>query len=296
MRYDVDSPSYRSIPTTMCSATFTILLWTLNRVTRTGLCSDRSLPTIRAAHRCLESNATLRPFMASDCEDRVYSRLNADYEPMHRLCRFFLDHCGPTHEHGNNDMLPFLVHMPQLFEGFVGAWLEEHAKGRYRVDTQYRIVLNGTPAVDLVADVVLFDSSTGRALAVLDTKYKRDAAPSNADVSQVVTYAQALGCPQAILVYPVAHMPFHIDVGDISVTAASFVVDDGLEVSGRRLLFAIERVIDANEADGCVSDTEASAARRRLTSRRVTRGAGPGCCSGTRRRRRGRSRSPRIPP
>ena len=51
--------------------------------------------------------------------DRLYHRLNQDYQPMHGLCRFFLEHSGPTHQDGDSAMIPFVVHMPALFEKFV---------------------------------------------------------------------------------------------------------------------------------------------------------------------------------
>jgi 5-methylcytosine-specific restriction enzyme subunit McrC len=222
-----------------------ILFWTLDRVVRSGLCTDRSLPTIRAAHRRLEGSATLQPFTGADCADRVYSRLNADYEPMHGLCRFFLENCGPTHERGDRSVLPFLVHMPLLFEGFVAAWLQEHAQGHFRVDAQHRIDLEGTSDLEMVVDVLLSGSVTGYPVAVLDTKYKVDATPSTADVSQVVTYAQALGCRHAVLVYPGARKPFRADVGDITVTTATFSIADDLEASGRAFLAEIERLTAA---------------------------------------------------
>lgn len=219
-----------------------ILFWTLDRVVRSGLCTDRSLPTIRAAHRRLEGTATLQPFTGANCVDRFYSRLNADYEPMHGLCRFFLDNCGPTHERGERSMLPFLVHMPRLFEGFVAAWLQEHAQGHFSVYAQHRIDLEATSDLEMVVDVLLSNPVTGRPVAVLETKYKVDVTPSTADVSQVVTYAQALGCRHAVLVYPAARKPFRADVGDITVTVAAFSIADDLEASGRLFLSEIERL------------------------------------------------------
>lgn len=219
-----------------------IIFWTLDRIVRSGLCTQRSLPTIRAAHRRLEGSTTLQPFAGANCVDRVYSRLNADYEPMHGLCRFFLDNCGPTHEHGDRSLLPFLVHMPRLFEGFVAAWLQEHARGRFRVDAQHRIYLEGTADLQLVVDVLLSGSATGQPVAVLDTKYKMDVTPSSADVSQVVTYAQALGCRHGVLVYPGVCKPFRVDVGDITVTAATFSIAQDLEASGRAFLSEMERL------------------------------------------------------
>ena len=54
------------------------------------------------------------PVGADRCVGRTYNRLNADYEPMHALCRFFLENSGPAHARGDRSMLPFLVNMPRL--------------------------------------------------------------------------------------------------------------------------------------------------------------------------------------
>jgi 5-methylcytosine-specific restriction enzyme subunit McrC len=59
------------------------------------------------------------PVGPESCVGRTYNRLNADYEPMHALCRFFLENSGPTHERGDRSMFPFLVDMSRLYELFV---------------------------------------------------------------------------------------------------------------------------------------------------------------------------------
>ncbi len=74
------------------------------------------------------------PVGPDSCDGRTYNRLNADYEPMHALCRFFLNNSGPTHERGDRPMLPFLVNMsrqlPTLLVGVVeGAPARRHLPG-----------------------------------------------------------------------------------------------------------------------------------------------------------------------
>ena len=68
---------------------------------------------------------------------------------------------------------------------------------------------------------------------MLDTKYKAPEKPSSHDIYQVVTYAEAVGCCEAILVYPV-QLPAPIDsrIGDIRVRSATFGVDGDLELAG----------------------------------------------------------------
>lgn len=65
-----------------------ILLWTLHLILRSGLCTDRSLPTVRRAYRALQGAISLRPFRAEACRKRSYSRLDADYRLLHLLCAF----------------------------------------------------------------------------------------------------------------------------------------------------------------------------------------------------------------
>jgi 5-methylcytosine-specific restriction enzyme subunit McrC len=91
-----------------------------------GICTERTLPRVRMAYHTLRGSVTVRPFAPLDCMGRRYNRLNADYLPLHALCRFFLESSGPTHEPGGKLMLPFLVDMARLFEPFVAEWLQQH--------------------------------------------------------------------------------------------------------------------------------------------------------------------------
>jgi 5-methylcytosine-specific restriction enzyme subunit McrC len=103
-----------------------ILAWVLHIILMTGICTERTLPRVRMAYHTLRGSVTVRPFGPLDCMSRRYNRLNADYPPLHALCRFFLESSGPTHEPGGKRMLPFLVDMARLFEPFVAEWLQQH--------------------------------------------------------------------------------------------------------------------------------------------------------------------------
>jgi len=120
---------------------------------------------------------------------------------MHGLCRFFLEHTGPSNSRGDKKMLPFLIDMASLFERFVAAWLKQHLPDAYELKVQERVqVSEGVPTFQI--DLVLYDAAEGRALMVLDTKYKKDPIPSNDDINQVISYAQLKDCPDAVLIYP----------------------------------------------------------------------------------------------
>jgi hypothetical protein len=51
-------------------------------------------------------------------------------------------------------------------------------------------------------DAVIKERSSGRVVAVVDAKYKRDATPSARDIEQVIAYAAQTGARRAFLVYP----------------------------------------------------------------------------------------------
>jgi 5-methylcytosine-specific restriction enzyme subunit McrC len=135
------------------------------------------------------------------CVGRSYNRLNADYEPMHALCRFFLENSGPTHERGDRSMLPFLVNMPRLYELFVSEWLKAHLPDAVSLVPQERAHLDGTSGLYFDINLVLRDTSTGKVLGVMDTKYKNTTTPATNDVAQIVAYAEKMGCQEALLVY-----------------------------------------------------------------------------------------------
>jgi len=214
-----------------------ILTWTLRGIARTGLCRDEALCTVRGAYRVLQNSTSLDIFTPSDCVGRFYHRLNCDYEPMHGLCRFFLEHTGPSNSRGDKKMLPFLIDMASLFERFVAAWLKQHLPDSYELKVQERVqVSEGVPTFQI--DLVLYDAAQGQALMVLDTKYKKDRTPSNDDINQVVAYAQLKDCRDAVLIYPTKA----IQTVDTSfgqghrLRSLSFDLSRDLDEAGRALL------------------------------------------------------------
>lgn len=72
---------------------------------------------------------------------------------------------------------------------------------------------------------------------MLDTKYKAPTAPASSDIAQVVAYAEATGCEEAILVYPMALVePLDIRVGRIRIRSLTFSLAGDLEQAGYRFL------------------------------------------------------------
>jgi 5-methylcytosine-specific restriction enzyme subunit McrC len=214
-----------------------ILAWTLSQILRSGICSCRTLPTVRQAYHRLAQSARIEPVMPSDCVKRFYSRLNRDYEPMHALCRFFLECRGPGHEAGNRKMIPFLVNMNRLFELFVARWLEKNLNGeRYSGQCQEEVQIDPLLNINFRIDLSILDRESGSCALVMDTKYKVGN-PNAGDIEQLAAYAEAKGCREAILVYPeYSNSRLSGRVGDIRVRSGTFPLSEDPDLAGQKFV------------------------------------------------------------
>jgi 5-methylcytosine-specific restriction enzyme subunit McrC len=212
-----------------------ILVHTLETVARSGMCTERVLPSVRRAFRAVSGFASPHRVGPADCLGRLYNRLNDDYRPMHALCRFFLEHAGPTLQVGDHDMIPFVLNMPRLFEQFVAEWMRAHLPGGFSLTPQYSMSFGDQGEFTIQIDLLLSDAETGQALCVLDTKYKIPDRPSMEDIEQVVAYAVAKNCGAAALVYP-RPLDHELDLkwgGSVHVRSFSFDLRGTLEEAGR---------------------------------------------------------------
>ncbi len=217
-----------------------ILLWSLQTILRSGLCTARSLPTVRQAQRALHGAITLRPYSADDCRNRSYSRLDADYRLLHLLCAFFLDQSGPTHELGDHEMPAFVVDTARLYERFVAEWLRCNLPAHFHLQSQERLDLTPNGELRFEIDLVLYDD-LGQARWVMDTKYKAPpTTPASDDVAQVLAYAQAKGAPEAVLIYPIA-LSKAVDqqINGIRLRTLTFHLTGNLDNAGREFLAAL---------------------------------------------------------
>lgn len=212
-----------------------ILSWTLLIIGRSGLCTERVLPKVRQAYHALQGLVTPQPCKPSDCIGRRYNRLNQDYQPLHALCRFFLEHTGPSHEIGDRAMLPFLVDMARLYELFVAEWLKNNPPQGFFLKQQHRVTIH--PNRHFHIDLILCDVETGAVRYVLDTKYKAPEKVSDDDLHQMVSYATATKCQQAVLIYP-KHLKQKLDIkiDNIRVRSLSFSLDGDLKQAGATFL------------------------------------------------------------
>lgn len=213
-----------------------IVAYTLQQVARSGRCTPPLQTAVRRAVHRLQNVATPHPFRPDACLARPYTRLNQDYQVMHALCRFLLEHQGPAVAAGPQPMQPFLINMARLYELFVAEWLQAHLPSPWRIKAQESVTMGRDDALRFEIDLVLYDGD-GRAYAVLDTKYKVPGKAANPDVSQVVTYAQAKGCRHAILIYPTPlPQPLDVHLHQLHVRSLTFAIDGDLEAAGQRFL------------------------------------------------------------
>ncbi|HEX6100671.1 MAG TPA: restriction endonuclease [Thermoanaerobaculia bacterium] len=182
-----------------------ILAWTLTRIAHSTSLAGSARPLVRNALRTVRNAATERTFRAADCVDRLYNRLNDDYQQLHLLCRFFLEHTGPTVSDGEAHTVPFVVNMARLFELFVAEWLRAYFRThapRYTIRWQDHASLGVHEHLRFSIDIVVHDRELDRNVAVVDAKYKVPDRVSTDDVAQVTLYAQLRDCRNAVLVYP----------------------------------------------------------------------------------------------
>jgi 5-methylcytosine-specific restriction enzyme subunit McrC len=213
-----------------------ILAWTLHVLCKTALKREGVKSLVRSAYRAIEGATRLRAVEPSECRRRLYNRLNQDYEPVHALCRFFLEGLGPGVDRGVHEVMPFTVDMARLFESFVAGWLKLNAPKPYEFAIQHKLSLIGTDVIDWTVDILVQDA-TGGAVAVLDTKYKRNRDSAAADIQQVVAYAVESRVTNAFLVYPTPIVPpMKVRVGDVTVRSAHFDLGCELNASGQSLL------------------------------------------------------------
>jgi 5-methylcytosine-specific restriction endonuclease McrBC regulatory subunit McrC len=92
--------------------------------------------------------------------------------------------------------------MNKLFEKFVEqAFVMVGAKMGVGIWTQKSERLSDSPFVPIYPDIIV--TSAGTIVAIVDSKYKRDASgPQNSDMYQVIAYGTALRCHDTYLLYP----------------------------------------------------------------------------------------------
>jgi len=127
--------------------------------------------------------------------------------------------------------------MARLYELFVAEWLKKHLPQQYFIQPQEKVDVGENNELSFEIDLVLYEAASGKAVCVLDTKYKAVESPSNRDVEQVVTYAQIKECKKAVLIYPIPLCsPLNTPIGGIRVFSKVFSLEGDLEAAGQKFL------------------------------------------------------------
>ena len=175
----------------------------------------RSLATKRPVTELLYRFDGVRDRRPEVCRDwKLPERRDAKrFADVFRQCGWFLRGLGQDVAAGEQRSLSVLFDMNRLFEEFIAAKLRKEVRGagfRVRVQgPQHPLVQesDGSPRFYMKPDITFLDSG-GRALVVLDTKWK--ALDSSADkygiaqgdLYQMIAYGTRYRCPNLTLIYP----------------------------------------------------------------------------------------------
>ena len=179
-------------------------------------------------HLLVEVTPTAMPAHAID--RFVYTRQNDDYEPIHHLCRLFLEGSSVSEHAGNTPFNTFLLDMNRLFESFVTQVLHDRAPAGLRLEDQHTTTLDRDGYLAIRPDL-LVSRNLGPVL-VADCKYKRlDHEPfRHHDVYQVLAYCTAFGIDHGMLIYPRSERSVS---GDLSIRNRGTVIRQiGLDLAG----------------------------------------------------------------
>jgi 5-methylcytosine-specific restriction enzyme subunit McrC len=175
---------------------------------------------------------------------RQYGRWESDYQSMHRLGALIVSLSGAGSGSGTAAAEAIAVYMPELFETVVSTALRSAIPPNVRVAAWHKLRFPGAGNVVFEPDFVLFDKS-GRARLVIDAKYKGSGGPDTSDVQQVVAYAGALHCTEAILVYPQPlDASLDISVGHVRVRSAFVDLAATIEDAPRHLISLVTSLLE----------------------------------------------------
>jgi 5-methylcytosine-specific restriction enzyme subunit McrC len=220
-----------------------IILWTLFQLGKFPINDIKLKRKIKKVYRELKGLSQLKKFNPSDCINRFYHRLNSDYQPIHLLCRFFLEHSTPKLHGEKESFLPFLLNMPHLFETFVAKWLKLNLPEDLITKEQYEVYIDQEGNYKYRIDQIIMNVNTNKIMAVLDTKYKRESKYSESDLNQIVAYSIKTKSPKAFLIYPSKDIEtFRFpDWGNenLEVIGSYFDLEGDIDVSGENFLHQI---------------------------------------------------------
>lgn len=186
-----------------------ILKYTLWLLSQLGLWESPLAAQLHHLYRAF-SPVTHTVCSAADCRQIHYTRLNQRYAPPINLAALLLRHLSLEGGQGRERFGSYLFNMNEVFEQFVGRYLQAHFHDHPTLDValQDHIWLDAEKQEKGIPDIII--RHAGQPTYVLDTKYKAfHGAPDPHDRNQLWIYAQRLKAKAAVLIYPADHLPIY---------------------------------------------------------------------------------------
>ncbi|WP_150274838.1 McrC family protein [Paenibacillus tepidiphilus] len=170
--------------------------------------------TVRKINRYRsEFGLMCEPYPSGKWPEFHYHRLNAHYEPVHRIAKYIVDQLNVNNIYRSSDtsFCSMMIDMNKLFEDFVGTLLNRYLPEHYRVQASHRVTdavqVDGTSYRHVIPDLVVYDTAE-QERRVLDVKYKDYGGKpvDTADLFQLSFYAQYFNKTTdphlSVIVYP----------------------------------------------------------------------------------------------
>jgi 5-methylcytosine-specific restriction enzyme subunit McrC len=161
---------------------------------------------VRIALAHFEGVRDLQP-SAEFFERLVLGRSTDRYRPALQLARMLIENLAPAFRAGRAPVFALLFNMNALWEGYIAALFRRCRANGVETQLQTSRTLwhpEGGRRRTLRPDILLTERSSGRTLAVLDTKWKvlGEKGPSDEDLKQMFAYNELFAAPEAWLLYP----------------------------------------------------------------------------------------------
>ena len=174
-----------------------------------------------------------------------YHRLNDDYQPIHALCKFFLDRMAFSEKLGVVAFHGFLLDMNKLFEDYVtNAFVRVSRPTRVSAVPQQTGEMSPFP-IDFKPDVILRCGEV--VVGVVDAKYKHveDKGYSNHDFYQALAYGTALKTPRTYLFFPSPESEY-LKKGIVHIHNSPITIDIRLvDLAGAAASMQLEQEVSA---------------------------------------------------
>ncbi|MDM5188881.1 hypothetical protein QUF99_16620 [Bacillus sp. DX4.1] len=188
-----------------------------NQVLRSVLEVARRLPltksTARRVQQLLHEFTNLTDlFHHTEWPRFTYNRLNQHYEYAHKLGYYIWQqqYTNQMYQFSSDSHFSFFIDMNELFEAFVGKWLEQYTPPTTKVHLQKffkkAMISNETSYHNIKPDIII--ETPNEPALVIDTKYKNygNKKVSNSDIYQLAFYGQFLQKEnkpyRAMILYP----------------------------------------------------------------------------------------------